>query len=88
MSVCSNVNHLILEKKEKNPFFLATLKFKVMSSSFIVNTIIHNEILTSEMCSFLRMVLKSIGYKSIPVDGLPFDHRKGITLRSNFSRTS
>ncbi|GMN50571.1 hypothetical protein TIFTF001_019729 [Ficus carica] len=24
------------------------------------------------------MVLKSIGYKSIPVDGLPFDHRKGI----------
>ncbi|CAM8988056.1 unnamed protein product [Rhodiola kirilowii] len=24
------------------------------------------------------MVLKSIGYKSVPVDGLPFDHRKGI----------
>ncbi|KAL5572632.1 hypothetical protein UlMin_022229 [Ulmus minor] len=24
------------------------------------------------------MVLKSIGYKSIPVDGLPFDHQKGI----------
>uniref|UniRef100_A0A7N0RE99 NADPH:adrenodoxin oxidoreductase, mitochondrial n=1 Tax=Kalanchoe fedtschenkoi TaxID=63787 RepID=A0A7N0RE99_KALFE len=24
------------------------------------------------------MVLKSIGYKSIPVDGLPFDHRKGV----------
>ncbi|KAK7251555.1 hypothetical protein RIF29_34851 [Crotalaria pallida] len=24
------------------------------------------------------MVLKSIGYKSVPVDGLPFDHKKGI----------
>ncbi|KAJ0091088.1 hypothetical protein Patl1_13286 [Pistacia atlantica] len=24
-----------------------------------------------------RMVLKSIGYKSVPVNGLPFDHRKG-----------
>ncbi|PQQ04787.1 hypothetical protein Pyn_23542 [Prunus yedoensis var. nudiflora] len=24
------------------------------------------------------IVLKSIGYKSIPVDGLPFDHRKGV----------
>ncbi|XP_055816481.1 NADPH:adrenodoxin oxidoreductase, mitochondrial [Solanum dulcamara] len=24
------------------------------------------------------LVLKSVGYKSIPVDGLPFDHRKGI----------
>ncbi|XP_057969165.1 NADPH:adrenodoxin oxidoreductase, mitochondrial isoform X2 [Malania oleifera] len=24
------------------------------------------------------MVLKSIGYKSVPVDGLPFDHRQGI----------
>ncbi|KAK9268812.1 hypothetical protein L1049_000576 [Liquidambar formosana] len=24
------------------------------------------------------MVLKSIGYKSVPVDGLPFDHRKGV----------
>ncbi|KAK7319976.1 hypothetical protein RJT34_04705 [Clitoria ternatea] len=24
------------------------------------------------------MVLKSIGYKSVPVDGLPFDHQKGI----------
>ncbi|XP_057421030.1 NADPH:adrenodoxin oxidoreductase, mitochondrial [Lotus japonicus] len=24
------------------------------------------------------MALKSIGYKSVPVDGLPFDHRKGI----------
>ncbi|XP_059638171.1 NADPH:adrenodoxin oxidoreductase, mitochondrial isoform X2 [Cornus florida] len=24
------------------------------------------------------LVLKSIGYKSIPVDGLPFDHQKGI----------
>ncbi|CAN0897197.1 NADPH:adrenodoxin oxidoreductase, mitochondrial [Linum grandiflorum] len=24
------------------------------------------------------MVLKSIGYKSVPVPGLPFDHRKGI----------
>ncbi|KAA8523135.1 hypothetical protein F0562_009558 [Nyssa sinensis] len=24
------------------------------------------------------LVLKSIGYKSIPVDGLPFDHHKGI----------
>jgi len=23
------------------------------------------------------MVLKSIGYKSVPVDGLPFDHKKG-----------
>lgn len=27
---------------------------------------------------FYRIVLKSIGYKSIPVDGLPFDHRKGM----------
>ncbi len=25
------------------------------------------------------MVLKSIGYKSVPVDGLPFDHHKGKT---------
>ena len=25
------------------------------------------------------MVLKSIGYKSVPVDGLPFDHQKGKT---------
>ncbi|KAG6582499.1 NADPH:adrenodoxin oxidoreductase, mitochondrial, partial [Cucurbita argyrosperma subsp. sororia] len=25
-----------------------------------------------------QMVLKSIGYKSVPVDGLPFDHLKGI----------
>ncbi|KAF5735046.1 NADPH:adrenodoxin oxidoreductase mitochondrial [Tripterygium wilfordii] len=24
------------------------------------------------------MVLKSIGYKSVPVDGLPFDHQKGV----------
>ncbi|KAM1508493.1 hypothetical protein ACFX10_017793 [Malus domestica] len=24
------------------------------------------------------IVLKSIGYKSVPVDGLPFDHRKGV----------
>uniref|UniRef100_A0A2N9H213 NADPH:adrenodoxin oxidoreductase, mitochondrial n=1 Tax=Fagus sylvatica TaxID=28930 RepID=A0A2N9H213_FAGSY len=24
------------------------------------------------------MVLKSIGYKSVPVDGLPFDHHKGV----------
>lgn len=24
------------------------------------------------------MVLKAIGYKSVPIDGLPFDHRKGI----------
>uniref|UniRef100_A0A2P2LFS7 NADPH:adrenodoxin oxidoreductase n=1 Tax=Rhizophora mucronata TaxID=61149 RepID=A0A2P2LFS7_RHIMU len=24
------------------------------------------------------MVLKSIGYKSVPVNGLPFDHKKGI----------
>ncbi|CAN6540990.1 unnamed protein product [Malus baccata var. baccata] len=24
------------------------------------------------------IVLKSIGYKSLPVDGLPFDHRKGV----------
>lgn len=24
------------------------------------------------------LVLKSIGYKSIPVDGLPFDHEKGV----------
>ncbi|TKY60872.1 NADPH:adrenodoxin oxidoreductase [Spatholobus suberectus] len=24
------------------------------------------------------MVLKSIGYKSVPVEGLPFDHKKGI----------
>ncbi|KAJ0030697.1 hypothetical protein Pint_13221 [Pistacia integerrima] len=24
-----------------------------------------------------RMVLKSIGYKSVPVNGLPFDHGKG-----------
>ncbi|XP_057751131.1 NADPH:adrenodoxin oxidoreductase, mitochondrial isoform X2 [Arachis stenosperma] len=24
------------------------------------------------------LVLKSIGYKSVPVDGLPFDHKKGI----------
>ncbi|GAU23850.1 hypothetical protein TSUD_380120 [Trifolium subterraneum] len=24
------------------------------------------------------IVLKSIGYKSVPVDGLPFDHKKGI----------
>lgn len=29
--------------------------------------------------SLCRMVLKSIGYKSIPVDGLPFDHKKGDT---------
>lgn len=27
--------------------------------------------------TFCRMVLKSIGYKSVPVDGLPFDHKKG-----------
>ncbi|XP_031388723.1 NADPH:adrenodoxin oxidoreductase, mitochondrial isoform X2 [Punica granatum] len=26
----------------------------------------------------LKMVLKSIGYKSVPVDGLPFDHRRGV----------
>ncbi|XP_022147042.1 NADPH:adrenodoxin oxidoreductase, mitochondrial [Momordica charantia] len=25
-----------------------------------------------------QMVLKSIGYKSVPIDGLPFDHQKGI----------
>ncbi|KAJ0030701.1 hypothetical protein Pint_13225 [Pistacia integerrima] len=25
-----------------------------------------------------RMVLKSIGYKSVPVNGLPFDHGKGV----------
>lgn len=24
------------------------------------------------------LVLKSIGYKSVPVDGLPFDHEKGV----------
>ncbi|XP_002527825.2 NADPH:adrenodoxin oxidoreductase, mitochondrial isoform X1 [Ricinus communis] len=24
------------------------------------------------------MVLKSVGYKSVPVDGLPFDHQKGV----------
>ena len=28
--------------------------------------------------SVCRLVLKSIGYKSVPVDGLPFDHEKGI----------
>ncbi|KAJ7954417.1 NADPH:adrenodoxin oxidoreductase, mitochondrial [Quillaja saponaria] len=26
------------------------------------------------------MVLKSIGYKSVPVHGLPFDHQKGVVL--------
>ncbi|KAL4563911.1 hypothetical protein LXL04_027959 [Taraxacum kok-saghyz] len=28
------------------------------------------------------LVLKSIGYKSIPLDGLPFDHSKGVVLNS------
>lgn len=32
---------------------------------------------TLKMLIFCRMVLKSIGYKSVPVDGLPFDHQKG-----------
>lgn len=27
------------------------------------------------------MVLKSIGYKSVPIDGLPFDHQKGMRFR-------
>lgn len=27
---------------------------------------------------FVSLVLKSIGYKSVPVDGLPFDHHKGV----------
>lgn len=29
------------------------------------------------MLSVFRMVLKSIGYKSVPVNGLPFDNHKG-----------
>ncbi|KAG7018884.1 NADPH:adrenodoxin oxidoreductase, mitochondrial [Cucurbita argyrosperma subsp. argyrosperma] len=34
-----------------------------------------------------QMVLKSIGYKSVPVDGLPFDHLKGRVV-SNMSGDS
>lgn len=35
-------------------------------------------------CHLCRMVLKSIGYKSVPVNGLPFDHQKG-QKRMHFS---
>lgn len=31
-------------------------------------------------CLFFSLVLKSIGYKSVPVDGLPFDHQKGMLV--------
>ncbi|KAA3457809.1 NADPH:adrenodoxin oxidoreductase, mitochondrial [Gossypium australe] len=30
------------------------------------------------MCASCRIVLKSIGYKSVPVDDLPFDNQKGV----------
>eukprot|EP00879_Flechtneria_rotunda_P020975 GHRR01022087.1.p1 GENE.GHRR01022087.1~~GHRR01022087.1.p1 ORF type:complete len:110 (-),score=28.42 GHRR01022087.1:930-1259(-) len=26
----------------------------------------------------VQMVLKSIGYKSLPLEGVPFDHRQGV----------
>lgn len=32
------------------------------------------------MLLFCRLVLKSIGYKSVAVDGLPFDHHKGTKM--------
>ncbi|WZZ88809.1 hypothetical protein YC2023_117388 [Brassica napus] len=30
------------------------------------------------MLGFCSMVLKAIGYQSVPINGLPFDHKKGI----------
>lgn len=48
---------------------------------FKMKSLLQWNVLTSH-----RLVLKSIGYKSLPVDGLPFDHKKGM-LHSYFTRT-
>lgn len=39
---------------------------------------------TGKLLTFpAQMVLTSIGYRSTPVDGLPFDVRRGLSLKKN-----
>lgn len=49
--------------------------------SFLKDNYFHCDLLklvcSSYYMVFCRLVLKSIGYRSIPVDGLPFDNQKG-----------
>lgn len=51
----------------------------LFSLSCHVNFFLRSWLLWACAHTLYRLVLKSIGYKSVPVDGLPFDASKGIS---------
>jgi len=67
--------HVPLYDKGIQQFCRGQKLFWLCWTNSLVWSIAYNFAMSISVC---RLVLKSIGYKSVPVDGLPFDHEKGI----------